>query len=179
MSITNYIVTWPNPILSTGTNLILKFDEALDKKLKILGVMMEMANGVGIAAPQLGLLESFFIIRTPEGFKEYINPKILKTGDEIRELEEGCLSIPGCHGTVPRFTKLTIGYQDVNGNRHDDEVEGKLAHIIQHEMDHLQGVLYIDYLSRLKRDMTKSKMKKFHKKLTREYFAKLRQNQAI
>jgi peptide deformylase len=129
---------------------------------------MDKADGVGLAAPQIGLPIRVVVIdldvlsnEHPEfkGFrKAFINPHILETsGDEV-SMEEGCLSLPGIHEEVKRKNKIHVTYLDETLQPHDEVVEGYLARVMQHEFDHLEGKLFIDHLSPLRKQMIKGKL---------------------
>jgi peptide deformylase len=129
---------------------------------------MDKADGVGLAAPQIGLPIRVVVIdlnvlsdEFPEfkGFrKAFINPHILETsGDEI-SMDEGCLSLPGIHEEVKRRNKIHVTYLDEALQPHDEVVEGYLARVMQHEFDHLEGKLFIDHLSPLRKQMIKGKL---------------------
>lgn len=113
--------------------------------VKEMRIKMHAWHGIGLAAPQVGITESFFVAQPPDGkFYAIFNPKIIKTETEIVSLEEGCLSVPGRYGHVPRYEKLILEGQDQNGKKIKIKAWGLLAHIFQHETDHLKGILYID-----------------------------------
>lgn len=129
---------------------------------------MDRAEGVGLAAPQIGLPIRVVVIDLdvlsedmPEykGFrKAYINAHILEvTGEEV-SMEEGCLSLPGIHESVKRGNKIRVKYWDENLVEHEEEVEGYLARVMQHEFDHLEGKMFIDHLSALRKQMIKGKL---------------------
>ena len=129
---------------------------------------MVHADGVGLAAPQIGLPIRVVTITldplsedSPEfkGFnKAYINPHILEIGGEEVSMEEGCLSLPGIHETVKRGNKIRVKYMDEDFVEHEEEVEGYLARVMQHEFDHLDGKMFIDHLSTLSKQMIKGKL---------------------
>lgn len=113
--------------------------------IKTMREMMHLANGVGLAANQVGLDIQVFVAKPPEGkFYAIFNPRITKTSKETISMEEGCLSVPGVYGTVPRYEKITLEGQDQNGKKIKIKAIGMLAHVFQHETDHLHGRLYID-----------------------------------
>ena len=129
---------------------------------------MDRADGVGLAAPQIGLPIRVVVINLdvlsddfPE-FKDfcraYINPHILETGGELVSMDEGCLSLPGIHESVKRPDKVHVTYLDEEMNPHDEWVEGYLARVMQHEFDHLEGTMFIDHLSALRKQMIKGKL---------------------
>ncbi len=129
---------------------------------------MDAAEGVGLAAPQIGLPIRVVVINLdvlsdefPEfkGFrKAFINPHILETSGELEDMEEGCLSIPGIHENVKRAGKIHVKYLDEDLQPHDEMVEGYLARVMQHEFDHLEGKMFIDHISSLRKQMIRGKL---------------------
>ena len=129
---------------------------------------MDPADGVGLAAPQIGLPIRVVVVDLdvlsedyPEykGFrKAYINAHILEVSGEEVSMEEGCLSLPGIHESVKRGNKIRVKYLDEDLVEHDEIVEGYLARVMQHEFDHLDGKMFIDHLSPLRRQMIKGKL---------------------
>jgi len=129
---------------------------------------MDNADGVGLAAPQIGLPIRVVTVDLdvlsedyPEfkGFRKvYINAHILETSDDLVSMEEGCLSLPGIHESVKRSNKIRVKYLDENLIEHDEVVEGYLARVMQHEFDHLEGKMFIDHLSPLRKQMIKGKL---------------------
>ena len=129
---------------------------------------MDNAEGVGLAAPQIGLPIRVVVVDLdvlsedmPEfkGFrKTYINAHILEVMGEEVSMDEGCLSLPGIHESVKRGNKIRVKYQDEEFVEHEEEVEGYLARVMQHEFDHLEGKMYIDHLSALRKQMIKGKL---------------------
>lgn len=107
------------------------------------------ANGVGLAAPQIGISKRVVVIDAGEGLIELINPEIIEYSDETEVQAEGCLSIPGAQGEVERYYKVTVRAMDRQGKTFEISGEGLLARALQHEIDHLHGVLYIDRASRM------------------------------
>lgn len=129
---------------------------------------MDRADGVGLAAPQVGLPIRLVVISLdcmadehPE-YKDfrraYINPRIIETGDNLVAFEEGCLSLPGIHESVKRPDRVHVTYLDEDMNPHDEWAEGFLARVMQHEFDHLDGKMFIDHLSPLRKQMIKGKL---------------------
>ena len=147
--------------------------EKIDDSIKVLAAdMLETmydAPGIGLAAPQVGEMKRIVVMdlakegETPEPLV-MINPEILKYSDETVTTEEGCLSIPELYYDVERPAEVTVRYTDLDGKTVETDASDRLAICIQHELDHLDGVLYIDYLSRLKRDRV---LKKFQKQARR------------
>ena len=129
---------------------------------------MYNADGVGLAAPQVGLSLRLLVIDAdvmgddfPEckGFKRaMINPVFLEKSEEEVSMEEGCLSLPGIHETVKRGNKIRVKYMDEDFVEHEEEVEGYLARVMQHEFDHLDGKMFIDHISALRKQMIKGKL---------------------
>ncbi|MCD6490246.1 MAG: peptide deformylase [Thermodesulfobacterium sp.] len=143
-------------------------DGELKHTIDKMAETMYKAKGLGLAANQVGILKRFFImdISQKEGKRKlevYINPEILSAEGET-VYEEGCLSIPGYYAPVKRHAKLYIKAYDINGNPFEKELEGISAIAFQHEYDHLDGILFIDRLSPLKKQLFKKWWKKHHKK---------------
>ena len=129
--------------------------------------MMSEQNGVGLAAPQVGVLQRFLVMMNPDTNEVFkmINPVILSRSDETVVMEEGCLSVLGPDGlpvyaNVTRPAVVTVEWTDVDGNRRAAEMSGLPARIVQHETDHLDGILFIDYLSPVKREMVMRKVRR-------------------
>lgn len=143
MAIRN-IVKIGDEILRKKCRTQLSFDEHLHTILDDMAETMYMAEGVGLAAPQVGILRRYCIVDVGDGIIELINPVITeKSGSQTGE--EGCLSIPDSHSTVTRPMKVTVRAQDRNGNNFTVTGEGLKARALCHEIDHLDGILYIDY----------------------------------
>lgn len=129
---------------------------------------MRRADGVGLAAPQIGLPIRVVVIdldvlsdEFPEfaGFrKAYINPHIVETEGDVIAMEEGCLSLPGIHETVKRANRIRVKYMDEDFVEYNEVVEGYLARVMQHEFDHLDGKMFIDHLTPLRKQMIKGKL---------------------
>ena len=143
--------------------------EEITQQIKALAdemlITMRRAPGIGLAAPQVGHSIRMMIVtygleeERPEP-KVLINPEILEHNDEIEKCEEGCLSVPEITGVVPRWTWIRIRALNLDGEIFEEELEGWTARIFQHEYDHLEGVLFVDRLSRLKKDLVKRRLKK-------------------
>lgn len=140
--------------------------DAMDEMVK----MMESQNGVGLAAPQVGITQRFLVMMNPDTNEIYrmINPKILERSDETCVMEEGCLSVLGADGLpvyahVRRPKSVTVEWTDENGAQQTAQMAGTIARIVQHETDHLDGVLFVDYLSGVKREMLMRKVNRGHK----------------
>ncbi len=161
------IVKFTNPVLETPTKPVEKFDEELQTLVADMFESMYAAQGVGLAAPQIGISRRLAVIdvtsgKNPEGKIVCVNPQITHTEGEQRE-EEGCLSVPGFRGHVLRPRFVTVRAQDATGKEFEMRGEGLLARAFCHEIDHLNGVLFITHLSLLKRDLIKRKIRKMRK----------------
>jgi peptide deformylase len=159
------IITLPNPLLRKLSRPVERVD---DEVLRLADDMLETmyaAPGVGLAAVQVGKLLRLIVLDIAKEGEEpqslvLINPKILALGEEMRLHEEGCLSIPDVRIDITRPSSLRVAYLDRQGARQELAADGLPATAIQHEIDHLNGKLIIDYASRLKRDMIVRKFKK-------------------
>lgn len=145
------ILTIPNPILTTKTEPIKKIDDSI---LDLVGEMIETckkANGIGLAAPQIGKSIRLCIIDLEHmGLPPFalINPKIVSKSFKKIEMEEGCLSIPNVFGMVKRPESVTVKTLNLNGENHKFKAKGLLARVIQHEIDHLDGILFTSKITR-------------------------------
>ncbi|MFC1551954.1 peptide deformylase [Candidatus Latescibacterota bacterium] len=151
------IKTLGDPVLKKGTEEVSAFNDELAEIVENMIDTMYRDNGIGLAAPQVGISKKIIVVDPTFGddenaLRDMINPEIIETGDEC-ELEEGCLSIPGVFEFITRPEKITAKYQDVDGTEHRLEADGLLARVIQHEIDHLEGILFIDRLSTVKRNL--------------------------
>lgn len=159
------VVYCSHPVLHKKAEPVTQFDDALKTLVKDMIETMYYENGVGLAAPQVAIGKRIATIDVSENHDQpfcIINPEIIeKQGEEL--MEAGCLSVPGTHGKVPRATYVKVRAQDETGKFFEIEGEGLLGHCLQHEIDHLDGKLYIDYFSPLKRAITVKKMQKFLK----------------
>ena len=160
------IFEYPAPVLRQETRAITTFDESLQKLVVDMAETMYDAPGIGLAAPQIGESLKLVVVdisRDKEGAREYmamVNPEIIATeGSQLDE--EGCLSLPDLTSKVKRFRKITVSYQDLAGNGQELETENRFAVVLQHEIDHINGILFIDHLSALKRALYKKKVKKW------------------
>lgn len=157
------VVYHPHPALLKNADPVTVFDEKLKKFVDDMIETMYHEHGVGLAAPQVGVSKRLAVLDVTDDSSHYfciINPEIIeRRGEEL--MEAGCLSVPGTYDAVPRATWVKVRAQDVNGNFFEIEGEGLLGHALQHEIDHLHGKLYIDYLSPLKKRMLLKKMEKF------------------
>jgi peptide deformylase len=148
MSVRN-IVKYPDPILREKAKEVKNFNDRLAKLLDDMAETMYAANGVGLAAPQVGISKQVLVVDVAEELTEIINPVILEKADEQLEPAEGCLSIPGLLGYVRRANTIHVKGQDRHGKAIEIKAEGYLARAFQHEIDHLNGVLFIDIAERV------------------------------
>jgi peptide deformylase len=161
------VVKWPDPVLSKPGEKVTVFDAKLKKLVEEMFESMYAAQGIGLAAPQISISQRITVIdvsfkKNPEEKIVLINPEIVaREGKQLEE--EGCLSLPEIREKVSRAAKVTVKAQDVTGEWFEVEGEELLARAMQHEIDHLDGVLFIDRLSRLKRDLVIRKIKKMIK----------------
>ena len=138
---------FPDPILRQRARKVTRFDGKLGKLAADMAETMAAHRGVGLAANQVGVLLRLFVIRM-EGWEEamtLVNPEIIRREGQ-REVEEGCLSLPGYRGMVNRAERIRVRYQDLNGNKLRLKADCMLAQAIEHETDHLNGILYLDHL---------------------------------
>ncbi len=158
------IVKYPDPVLAQKAERITAFDKKLAQLADDMFQSMYAAEGIGLAAPQIGILKRITVIDTSFGKDEndklvLINPEIVAHEGRCSE-EEGCLSLPDIRDKVSRHATVTVRAQDVHGDWFEVDGEDLLSRAMQHEMDHLDGVLFIDRLSRLKKDLTIRRIKK-------------------
>ncbi len=149
MSILNIETGENNPILRQMSTNVDKVDKSTKKLAKDMLKTMQKANGLGLAAPQVGINKRLFITTLNEGQKDamqilMINPELLWKSDEEEVAEEGCLSLPNLYKPVPRSKAVRIKFSDIKGGDHILELEGLNARVVQHENDHLDGILFID-----------------------------------
>jgi peptide deformylase len=161
------IVKYGDPILEKPSNVISKFDAELAELAEDMFATMYAAQGIGLAAPQIGKNIRLAVVdvtsgKNPEAKIVLVNPEIIAGEGEKRE-EEGCLSIPGFRGYVVRPQFVTIKAQDAKGQYFEIRGEDLLARAFCHEIDHLNGILFLQHLSMLKRDLIRRKIKKLKK----------------
>ena len=162
------ILIFPDPRLRKVAKKVTKFDKSLEILANDMLKTMYSANGIGLAATQVDHHIRLIVMDLSENRDEpriFINPtfKVLKN-HQLFEYEEGCLSIPGFNETIARPDKIELTWQDIKGNEHKDTPEGLLTVCIQHEIDHLEGKLMVDYVSALKRDRVRNRLLKEYKR---------------
>jgi peptide deformylase len=182
------ILEVPDPRLKTVSRPVETFDEGLKALAADMFETMYAASGIGLAAIQVGEPIRLLVIDLQEPDEDaepevchahggeahthqpvkndprvFVNPEILEPSEDLKTWQEGCLSVPEIYADVDRPARCRVRWQDLDGKTHEEDMEGMLAVCIQHEMDHLEGVLFIDHLSRLKRQMALKKLDKLRK----------------
>ena len=161
------ILEFPDPKLRKKAEPVTVFDEKLKVLIADMLETMYQAEGIGLAATQVDVHKRLLLIDVSENRDSpqvFINPEIEILEDELSEYDEGCLSVPGFYETVSRPRMVKITAQDSKGEKFEQVAEDIFATCIQHEIDHLDGKLFVDYLSILKRQRIRSKLEKDHKK---------------
>ena len=158
------IIIEPDPILRKKSDAIEKVDDELRKLMDEMLETMYEAPGIGLAAVQIGILKRLIVIDISKEEKKnpifLINPEIITKSKNKSVYEEGCLSLPGQFAEIERPAECLIKYLDYQGKQKELKATGLMATCVQHEIDHLNGVLFIDYLSKLKKDMIIKKLQK-------------------
>lgn len=167
------IVEIPDARLRAVSKPVDQVDDAVRQLIADMTDTMYDAHGIGLAAIQVGVEQRVVVIdlqaeedeegkpiRTP---RAYVNPEILEVSEDLSSYSEGCLSIPEQYADVVRPARCRVRWLDETGATHEEELDGLLATCMQHEIDHLNGVLFIDHISRLKRDMVVKKLNKLRK----------------
>lgn len=187
------IIKVPNAVLKETAHEVQNIDKDVQTQIERMINTMYEGAGIGLAANQVGLLNRIFVMDLPEGSwshgqeingvltieagyrsgqkedapmkrpRAFINPEVIWESEQRSVYDEGCLSIPNQYGEVIRPAKVRVKFLDETGANHEEEFDGLDSHCVQHEIDHLNGVLFIDYLSSLKRNMILRKMKKMNK----------------
>ena len=166
------ILIEPDPILRKKCEPLEKVDADIKKLMQDMLETMYDAPGIGLAAVQIGILKRLIVIDISKDEKKrdplfLINPVILNRSKKTSTYEEGCLSLPGQFAEIERPAECLLKYIDLTGKEKELKAEGLLSTCIQHEVDHLNGILFIDYLSKLKKDMTIKKLVKHKKEIER------------
>jgi len=151
---------WPSNILHETCEDVVEFDTDLKQLIYDMAYTMHRRNGIGLAAPQVGKLLNIIIVET-RTLIPMINPRIIESDEKYTySMEEGCLSVPGYYEKRTRPQRVVVKYQKSNGIEKQTEFQGMSAFLVQHEIDHLNGKIFVDDLSNLKKDRVKKKMKK-------------------
>ncbi|MFW2349400.1 peptide deformylase [Qipengyuania sp.] len=178
------ILEVPDPRLKVVSEPVTEFDDELHELVSDMFETMYAAPGIGLAAIQVGVPKRVLVIDLQPEDEEaegevcnhgghehvhyptrkkprvFVNPEILDPAEDLATYQEGCLSVPDIFADVDRPATCRVRYQDLEGETHEEDMDGLMATCIQHEMDHLEGILFIDHLSRLKRNMALKKLKK-------------------
>ncbi len=173
------ILIHPDKRLRQQAEDIKTFDNAIEKVVDKMFNTMYSAHGIGLAATQVNIHQRIVVMDVPRASEDetggeddavelhdklvLINPELVDYSAELAEYEEGCLSLPGQYASVIRPAEIRVKYRDVHGNEHDRDATGLLGVCIQHEIDHLNGILFIDHISRLKRERLEKKLEKYLK----------------
>ena len=166
------ILIEPDPFLRQKSEMVDNVDDSIRKVMDDMLETMYNAPGIGLAAIQIGIPKRIIVLDISKDPKKkepmyFVNPEKVYTSKDQATYEEGCLSVPGQFAAIDRPDKCHIKYLDYNGDSKEIKAEGLLATCIQHEMDHLEGILFIDYLSKLKRSMITKKLSKQKRELER------------
>jgi peptide deformylase len=164
------ILRYPDPRLHKVAKPVAKFDARIKKLVEDMAETMYDAPGIGLAASQVDVHEQVIVIDTSDNRSElraFINPEIVWASPEKQVYDEGCLSVPGVYDGVERHAQVKVRAFDAAGKPFELEADGLLAVCIQHEMDHLQGKIFVEYLSPLKRNRIKTKLLKEERELAR------------
>ncbi len=165
------ILRYPDPRLHKLAKPVTDFDARLKQLVADMAETMYEAPGIGLAATQVDVHEQVIVIDTSDTrdqLRVLINPTIIWTSDDRQVYEEGCLSVPGIYDGVERPTRVRVRSYSLDGSAHEFEAEGLLAVCVQHEMDHLKGKVFVEYLSPLKRNRIKSKLQKEEREMKKE-----------
>tara|TARA_Y100001970_G_C13949428_1_gene707458 strand:+ start:231 stop:749 length:519 start_codon:yes stop_codon:yes gene_type:complete len=166
------IYTYPSPVLRQKALPVKVFDKEVSEIAKSMLESMYKSNGIGLAAVQAGILKKIVVLDLNSGEDDFnkrdphifINPKIIKkSGNTVSE--EGCLSVIDFRGEIERAEKITLEYQDIEGKIKTIEADGMMSICLQHEIDHLDGILFIDHLPFLKQKMVKKRLSKLAKEI--------------
>lgn len=157
----------PDPVLKAKAQLVAEVNDEVRQLLDDMLDTMYNAHGIGLAANQVGVLKRVIVVdvehnndHEPGKPIKLVNPEIIKVSDELFTYQEGCLSFPQQYADVDRPKVITVRYLDENGKQQELEADGLLATCIQHEIDHIDGINFVDHISRLKREMIIKKLQK-------------------
>ncbi len=162
------ILTAPDPVLKKKAEPVTEVTDEIRTLLDDMSDTMYDAPGIGLAAPQVGVLKRVIVIDVHDEDEEpklykMINPEVIWESEVHGTYEEGCLSVPQSYSEVERPAQVKVKYLDENGDEHEIEADGMLATCVQHEIDHLNGTLFIDHISRIKRSIIIRKLQKLKK----------------
>ena len=160
------ILQYPDPRLKKVASPVGRVDDSIRALVRNMAETMYAAPGIGLAATQVDVHKQIIVIDTSPTRNQlnvFINPQILES-EGVSDLEEGCLSVPGIYDKVARANRIRVRALDAEGNSFELEADGMLAVCIQHEMDHLKGKVFVEYLSRLKRNRILARLRKLERK---------------
>jgi len=162
------IVTYGHSTLRKVCRKVTQFDDKLKDLIADMVETMRVSDGIGLAAPQVNhciqlLVVDRHLIDEMFDYEAFVNPRIMENSAEVETMEEGCLSIPGINEDVTRPEKIKVLYQDESGHDHEIEAEGMLAVVLQHEIDHLNGIMFVDHLSPLRKRLLAVKLSQIEK----------------
>ena len=157
------IVLYGTPILRKVSKKVEKIDSELNETLDEMIVTMRNAKGIGLAANQVGIDKRFFVLEIEDEIKKIINPEILEFSKELIEIEEGCLSLPGIYKKATRPRVIKVKYWNEKGEEVTEEMEDLWARAFQHELDHLDGILFIDKISPMSKRLISKKLDQLKK----------------
>ena len=161
------VVLTGDPVLRRIAHPVKEVNDNIKKLMNNMAETMYHAKGVGLAAPQVGISKRVIVVDIGEGLFKLVNPEIVASSG-IQDGAEGCLSLPDVVGNVKRSERVTVKALDENGDEVTIEATGYLARAFQHEIDHLNGILFVDYLSPLKRQRIKEKLVKYKKQIAKQ-----------
>ena len=166
------IIIAPDPELKKKCEPVLDFNIQVEELLNSMFVTMKQAPGIGLAGPQVGFNKRMIVVDTTQSEQEgrelrMVNPEIVWRSEENKKHEEGCLSLPGYFEYVNRPDKIIVQYLNESNKKIELEAKGLLSVVIQHEVDHLDGILFIDHISSLKRGIISRKLKKYKKSINK------------
>jgi len=157
------IKKYGDPVLKKSAEKVEVIDDEIKTILSDMAETMYEAPGVGLAAPQIGIAKRLVVIDVDGVLRKIVNPAILEFSQETENSEEGCLSVPGVYEKVKRAKKITVKYKNENGEEIVEEAEGLLARAFQHELDHLDGVLFVERLSPIGKKLASQKLMRLKK----------------
>lgn len=167
------ILEIPHPLLREKSKEVERNDSSIKKLLEDMLETMYAAHGVGLAAPQVGILKRIVVIDVAREDEQphplfLVNPQIIEHSEETEECSEGCLSVPNQFAPVKRYVEVTVRYEDADRNMKQIKGDGLLAIALQHEIDHLDGIVFIDHLSKLRQKMILKRLEKNRKRKAME-----------
>lgn len=154
------ILLWPHPTLKKISEPVAEVTDDIKQLVSDMHESMKIAGGVGLSAVQIGVLKQVIVADVGKGLQVYLNLKVKSTQPKVPMLE-GCLSLPGFFDTVRRYESIDIEYDDLQMQHTTETVDGLLGHVLQHEHDHMKGVLFVDFLTPARRQLIRGNMRKY------------------